>query len=88
MIDNNFCSLPKFNDSNVWNFDQWDTWAKTQSPNKDVKIYIGAPASPQAANQGSYVDATTLGNIAIETRKNYSSFGGIMLWDISEAYGE
>lgn len=87
-IDNNFCSLPKFNDSNAWNFGQWDNWAKTQSPNPNVKVYIGAPGGPLAANQGSYVDANTLGNIAIETRNNYSSFGGIMLWDVSQAYGE
>jgi chitinase len=87
-IDNNYCSLLKFNDPNAWNFAQWDNWAQTQSANKDIKIYIGAPAAPLAANQGSYVDVNTLGNIAIETRKNYSSFGGIMLWDASQAYGE
>lgn len=63
-----------------------DTWAKQTSPNKDVKIYIGAPASSTAAGSG-YVDATTLGNIALETRQNYSSFGGIMLWDASQAHG-
>lgn len=87
MIDNNFCGLPNFNNSNAWDFGQWDTWAKTQSPNKDVKVYIGAPGGPLAAGQG-YVDVNTLGNIAIDTRNNYSSFGGIMLWDASQAYGE
>jgi chitinase len=86
-IDNNDCSLPNFN-SGAWNFDQWDNWAKTQSPNKDVKIYIGAPAAPLAASPGSYVDAATLGDISVLTRNNYSSFGGIMLWDVSQAYGE
>lgn len=63
-----------------------DNWAKTTSPNKNVKIYIGAPAAPSAANSG-YVDAATLGNIAKQTRAQYSSFGGIMLWDVSQAYG-
>lgn len=66
----------------------WDNWAKTQSPNKNVKVYIGAPAGPQAANPGYYVDVNTLGNIAVQTRNKYSSFGGIMLWDASQAYGE
>ncbi|KAF9787429.1 glycoside hydrolase [Thelephora terrestris] len=83
---NNFCGVTKFNNSNAWNFGQWDNWAKTQSPNPNVKVYIGAPGGPMAANQGSYVDVNTLGNIAIQTRQNYSSFGGIMLWDVSQAY--
>ncbi|KAG6873228.1 hypothetical protein C0995_001246 [Termitomyces sp. Mi166 len=63
-----------------------DHWAKNTSPNKNVKIYIGAPAAESAANTG-YVSATTLGKIAQETRSKYSSFGGIMLWDVSQAYG-
>lgn len=63
-----------------------DHWAKTASPNKDVKVYIGAPAGPLAAGSG-YVDADTLGNYAQQTRDQYSSFGGIMLWDASQAHG-
>ncbi|KAJ6542369.1 glycoside hydrolase family 18 protein [Mycena vulgaris] len=63
-----------------WNFDTWDNWAQTVSPNPNVKIFIGAPASSTAANAGEYVDATTLGSIALATRADYSSFGGIMLW--------
>ena len=87
-LDNNYCSLPQFSNPNSWNFGQWDNWAKTVSPNKDVKVYIGAPAAPGAANPGYYVDAATLGIIATQTRSQYSSFGGIMLWDASQAYGE
>ena len=83
---NNYCSLPNFNNSNDWNFADWDNWAKNTSPNKNVKIYIGAPASSTAAGSG-YVDVTTLGSIAVATRNQYSSFGGVMLWDASQAYG-
>ncbi|KAJ7668758.1 glycoside hydrolase [Mycena polygramma] len=82
---NNFCGLTHFDDSNGWNFASWDEWAKKTSPNKDVKIFIGAPASTTAAGSG-YVPATTLGKIASETRAQYSSFGGVMLWDASQAY--
>ncbi|KAJ6450714.1 glycoside hydrolase [Mycena vitilis] len=82
---NNFCGLTNFDDSNGWNFASWDEWAKKTSPNKDVKIFIGAPASTTAAGSG-YVPATTLGKIALETRAQYSSFGGVMLWDASQAY--
>ncbi|KAL0954740.1 hypothetical protein HGRIS_003692 [Hohenbuehelia grisea] len=82
---NNFCGLTNFNNPNAWNFAQWDTWAKTVSPNKNVKVYIGAPAAPSAAGSG-YVDVNTLANIAKTTRSQFSSFGGIMLWDASQAF--
>ncbi|RPD53094.1 hypothetical protein L226DRAFT_540817 [Lentinus tigrinus ALCF2SS1-7] len=35
---------------------------------------------------GGYVDLTTLSSIALGTRSQYSSFGGVMLWDASQAY--
>jgi chitinase len=57
------------------------------SPNKDVKIYIGAPASSTAAGSG-YVDISRLIEIALATRRDYSSFGGVMLWDASQAVGK
>ncbi|KAJ7648648.1 glycoside hydrolase superfamily [Mycena polygramma] len=82
---NNFCGLTNYNNPNGWDFASWDDWAKNTSPNKDIKIFIGAPASTTAAGSG-YVDAATLGSIALATRAQYSSFGGIMLWDASQAY--
>ncbi|KAJ6478058.1 glycoside hydrolase family 18 protein [Mycena vitilis] len=82
---NNFCGLTNYNNPNGWDFASWDDWAKNTSPNKDIKIFIGAPASTTAAGSG-YVDAATLGSIALATRSQYSSFGGIMLWDASQAY--
>lgn len=82
---NNFCGLTNFNNPNAWNFAQWDNWAKTVSPNRNVKIYIGAPAAPTAAGSG-YVDPATLASIAVQTRNQFSSFGGIMLWDASQAF--
>ncbi|PIL35449.1 hypothetical protein GSI_02176 [Ganoderma sinense ZZ0214-1] len=82
---NNACGLPYYSNPNAWDFGTWDNWAKTVAPNKDIKVYIGALAAPSAGGSG-YVDATTLSNIAIETRSKYSSFGGIMLWDASQAY--
>ncbi|KAF8074691.1 glycoside hydrolase family 18 protein [Lyophyllum atratum] len=83
---NNFCGVGNYDNTNAWNYATWDNWAKTKSPNKDVKVFIGAPAAPTAAGSG-YVDAATLGKIAQETGAKYSSFGGIMLWDASQAYG-
>ncbi|KAI0351780.1 glycoside hydrolase [Trametes cingulata] len=82
---NNYCGLTNANNPNDWDFDLWDNWAKNTAVNKNVKIYIGAPASSTAAGSG-YVDASTLANIALQTRSQYSSFGGVMLWDASQAY--
>ncbi|KIY68844.1 glycoside hydrolase family 18 protein [Cylindrobasidium torrendii FP15055 ss-10] len=82
---NNYCGLQNYANENAWNFAQWDDWAKNTSPNKDVKIFIGAPASSTAAGSG-YVDAATLSTIAVETREKYTSFGGVMFWDASQAW--
>ncbi|KAI0635521.1 glycoside hydrolase superfamily [Trametes polyzona] len=81
---NNWCGVQNYDNIWAWDYASWDTWAKA-SVNPNVKVYIGAPASSTAAGSG-YVDATTLANIALETRSQYSSFGGIMLWDASQAY--
>lgn len=56
------------------------------SPNPDVKVFIGAPASSSAAGSG-YVDASTIATIIEQTSSEYTSFGGVMLWDMSQAYG-
>ncbi|KAF5392182.1 hypothetical protein D9757_001373 [Collybiopsis confluens] len=79
---NNFCELSV---PSQYNFAQWDNWAKTTSPNRNVKIYVGAPASPTAANNG-YVPPATLAGILQSTKAQFSSFGGAMLWDISQAF--
>lgn len=52
-----------------------------------MKVYIGAPGSATAAGQG-YVNTTQLQEIALAAQANYSTFGGVMLWDASDAYGE
>lgn len=82
--DNNYCGLQHYKNPNDWNFDAWDNWARKISPNRDVKVYIGAPAS-SAAGSG-YVNSNKLTSIIQQTQSNYSSFGGVMLWDASDAY--
>ncbi|KAK7058309.1 Chitinase 2 [Paramarasmius palmivorus] len=82
---NNPCGLTHFGEAANWNFGIWDNWARTTSPNKNVKVYIGAPASTSAAGSG-YVSPDTLQSIAVQMRKSFPSFGGVMLWDASQAY--
>ncbi|KAG9039261.1 Chitinase 1 [Tulasnella sp. JGI-2019a] len=83
---NNPCGLTHYSDgSYTWNFGVWDYWARYISPNPNVKVFIGAPASSTAAGSG-YVPIATLQTIAQDTRKNFPSFGGVMFWDASQAY--
>ncbi|EIW64535.1 class III chitinase [Trametes versicolor FP-101664 SS1] len=82
---NNPCGLQVFNSASGFNFGIWDIWARTISPNPNVKVYIGAPASTTAAGSG-YQDPATLANILKTTRNRFPSFGGVMMWDASQAY--
>ena len=70
-----------------WNFGTWDNWAKTVSPNKNVKVYVGVPGAAYAAPSGGYMDPSQLQPVIDSTMSQYSSFGGVMIWDASVAYG-
>lgn len=84
---NNFCGVNHFgggSNPGEYNFEAWDNWARTASKNPDVKVMIGVPGSPSAAGSG-YVDASVLTEIIAYT-KQFDSFGGVMVWDVSQAY--
>ncbi|KAK9729099.1 Chitinase 2 [Basidiobolus ranarum] len=78
---NNYCSA---SNPAQFNFEVWNTWATTQSVNKDVKIYLGVPGSGPSAGSG-YIPATQINQIIDDIRKKYSSFGGVMAWDASSS---
>ncbi|THH09867.1 hypothetical protein EW145_g1710 [Phellinidium pouzarii] len=82
---NNVCGLNNFDLAQDWDFGLWDNWARTMSPNPNAKVYIGAPASSSAAGSG-YLSPDALGAIAAQMRNSFPSFGGVMLWDVSQAY--
>lgn len=85
---NNFCGVNNFNtdmSSNKYNFEEWDNWAKTVSKNKNVKVIVGVPADTTAASTG-YIPSSKLDNV-IEYSKKFESFGGVMMWDATQAYG-
>ena len=84
---NNYCGVNTFvssSDPGDFNLNTWDTWATTVSLNPDVKVFVGVPAAASAAGSG-YVSSTTLAEI-IQYSKQFSSFGGVMMWDASQAY--
>ncbi|KAK9387510.1 hypothetical protein V1515DRAFT_579890 [Lipomyces mesembrius] len=84
---NNYCGIDQWSgtESTNFNFGSWDTFAKTASYNTDVKVYLGVAASLTAAGTG-YVTIDTLNEAAAQLMSTYSSFGGIMMWDASQAY--
>ncbi|KAI5857367.1 glycoside hydrolase family 18 protein [Durotheca rogersii] len=84
---NNYCGVQSFvpGASAQYNFnmDTWDTWAKQTSLNKNAKIFLGVPAN--SGGGGGYQPASSLAPI-IEYSKQFSSFGGVMMWDMSQLY--
>ena len=84
---NNWCGTSNFQEGstnqNAFNFDVWDNWAKTTSPNKNIKLLIGIPAAAGAG--GGYTSGSKL-KAAFDWSKRYSSFGGAMMWDMSQLY--
>ena len=83
---NNYCGVSNFkegsDDQNAFNFDVWHNWAKG-SKNPNVKVMIGIPAAQGAG--GGYTEGSKL-KAAIDWSKRYSSFGGAMMWDMSQLY--
>ncbi|PSS15133.1 carbohydrate-binding module family 1 protein [Amorphotheca resinae ATCC 22711] len=85
---NNYCGLNAFTTGsttqNNFNFETWDNWAKTSSLNPNVKVMLGIPANTGAAGSG-YESGSTLADI-IAYCKSFSSFGGVMMWDMTQLY--
>lgn len=85
---NNYCGVqayvPNATEQTNFNFNVWDDWAKNKSLNQGVKVFLGVPAGPTAAGSG-YVPVDALAKV-VEYCKSFESFGGVMMWDASQAY--
>jgi chitinase len=86
---NNGCDMANWvpNTTTQWNFnfDTWDTWAKNTSLNPDVIVCMGVPGATGAG--GGYEPASTVGEIVdYIIDQNYTSFGGLMIWDASQVW--
>lgn len=83
---NNYCGVNNFAEGsqtqNNFNFDTWDKWAKG-SKNPGVKLLLGIPANTGAG--GGYTNGSKL-KAAFDWSKQFSSFGGAMMWDMSQLY--
>lgn len=77
---NNYCSVDK-----QFNWDTWQKFAENSSPNKDIKLFLGLPGSSSAAGSGYISDMSTLKS-TISDISGDSNFGGVSLWDASQAF--
>ncbi|OCL09633.1 glycoside hydrolase family 18 protein [Glonium stellatum] len=84
---NNYCGVSSYvagsATQNNFNFGTWDNWAKTTSKNPNVKVLLGVPANTGAG--AGYVSASALSSV-ISYCTQFSSFGGVMMWDASQAW--
>ncbi|KAI9036182.1 glycoside hydrolase family 18 protein [Aspergillus affinis] len=85
---NNYCGLqsyvPGSSTQNNFNFATWDNWAKSTSRNSKVKVFLGIPGNTGAAGSG-YQSLDRVKEI-IGYVKQFSSFGGVMIWDASQVF--
>ncbi|KAF2498295.1 glycoside hydrolase [Lophium mytilinum] len=84
---NNYCGVSSYvagaTDQWNYNFNTWDTWAKNTSKNKAVKVLVGVPGNTGAG--AGYIAPDKLAAV-LKYSAQYSSFGGVMIWDASQAY--
>ncbi|KAF2871549.1 endochitinase [Massariosphaeria phaeospora] len=83
---NNGCGassyVPGAADQWNYNFNQWDTWAR-QSKNPAVRVLLGVPSNTGAGR--GYLSPSALRPV-VEYSARFASFGGVMMWDASQAY--
>lgn len=64
----------------TYTFSDWNTFAQNKT-----KVFLGLPADVDAAPSGGYIKPEELGEVIKETKDN-DMFGGVMLWDASQAW--
>ncbi|KAA1474325.1 glycoside hydrolase [Dentipellis sp. KUC8613] len=74
----------ELNNTEGFNFNVWDEFARNGSKNPDLKVYLGAPASSKAATTG-ILGMDDMQSLITSTQVKFKSFGGVMLFDVSAA---
>ncbi|KAF2117276.1 glycoside hydrolase superfamily [Lophiotrema nucula] len=75
---NNPCGVTSLSS---FNMEQWDSWASAK--NKSMRLLMGVPGG----TKGGLADFQMSPNLKqfIDKSKSYASFGGVMVWDVSQA---
>lgn len=83
---NNGCGVSSYvpgqTDQWNYNFNQWDTWSRS-SKNPSVRILVGVPANTGAGR--GYLSPSALQPV-LQYSSKFQSFGGVMMWDASQAW--
>ncbi|QLQ82148.1 hypothetical protein HG537_0G04030 [Torulaspora globosa] len=77
---NNYCNVGSY-----FNWDTWQNYAQSVSPNKNIKLYLGLPGSATAASSG-YISDLSLLEDTISKISSSGNFGGVAMWDASQAF--
>lgn len=84
---NNYCGVSSYvegkSPQDSFNLASWDAWSRNVSKNPDVKILLGIPGNTRGG--AGYVSGSQLSSV-LSFSKHYRSFGGIMIWDMSQVY--
>ncbi|KAF1947336.1 hypothetical protein EJ02DRAFT_417918 [Clathrospora elynae] len=66
----------------TFTFNKWVDWLQKNSPNKNIKLYLGLPAGPDglSAHKDHYLKPEDANTLVTKYRGN-SMFGGVMLWE-------
>lgn len=87
---NNGCGVTGWKDAGVvdperFNFKEWDEYVRKYSKNSKIKLYLGIPGGRNAAKKG-YANPFRVLRVASYLQRRFPRFGGIMVWDASEAW--
>lgn len=77
---NNECNLDA-----KFNWDTWQTWANLESPNRNIKLYVGLPGAPKSAGRG-YLSANQVKQLLPRSVLDSPNFGGISIWDMASSF--
>lgn len=72
-------------DEDKFNFQDWDDYVREYSKNPDIKLYLGVPGGKTAAKKG-YANPFRVLRVSSYLQRRFPRFGGIMVWDASEAW--
>ncbi|KAG0175108.1 Chitinase 1 [Apophysomyces sp. BC1034] len=78
---NNYCSASEYGRVGLFNFDEWDAWARKHG---NITVYLGVLAKDNNMDTG-YVNYNALTHI-LDSIQYKPSFGGVMMWDARYAY--
>lgn len=76
---NNFCGYQGDTSALISAWNQWSNWMATANP--QMRLYLGLPASPNAAGSG-YMSPDVVKGL-LPQLKSSSNYGGVMLWSVN-----